>query len=411
MIDLTAHIRAGDRIWWSQASAEPTPLVHALLDQVSRIGAVSAFVGLSWDARLTRELPPDLSISSYGALGELRALSKAGLLDIVPVNYSDLPALFASGTLPVDVGIVQVSAPDEDGYCSLGVGVDYVADAIGHTRVILAEINRRMPPTVGTPRIHLSRFAAVLETDRALAEAPVVEPSEVERAIGRHVASLIENGDTLQLGVGALPTAVLDELGGHADLGIHSGMISDGIAALIDSGAITGARKEIDTGLVVTGAALGSAAFYDRLPELPVQFSPASYTHSAATLSRLRSLVSINSAVEVDLTGQVNAEVRKGTYIGGIGGQSDFSRAASATGARSIIAMRSRSGSHSTITSAVTTVTTSRADVDFVVTEHGVADLRGQNLRQRAARLTAIADPAFRDGLDRAGGALAALHA
>ncbi len=410
-IDLTEHIRAGDGIWWGQAGAEPTVLVHALLDQVTSIGPVTAFVGLSWDRRLTRHLPEQLSLLSYGALGELRALSKSGRLDVVPCNLSDLPRLFAEGALPTDVGFVQVSPPDADGMCSLGTGVDYVADAVDHTRVLIAEINARMPATAGSARIPLSRFAAVIETDRPLGEAPAADPSDVELAIAAHVAGLIEDGDTIQLGVGALPTAVLDQLRTHRDLGIHSGMISDGVADLVDAGVITGARKEIDTGLVVTGAALGSERLYRRLEALPVLFRPVSYTHAARTLAGLRTLVSINSATEVDLTGQVNAETRRGHYVGALGGQADFSRAASATGARSIIALRSRSGGHSTIVPSIETVTTSRADVDFVVTEHGIAALRGASLAVRARRLAEIAAPEFREDLDRAAGRMMELTA
>ncbi|WP_329045036.1 4-hydroxybutyrate CoA-transferase [Amycolatopsis sp. NBC_01488] len=395
MIDLSPYVRPGSGVWWSQASAEPTPLVHALLDQADALGPVRAFCGLSWDERLTRQLPESVTLSSYGALGELRRLDR---LDVVPCHYSALPRLFAEGALPSDVGFVQVSPPDADGRCSLGVGVDYIADALEHTPVLLAEVNRRMPATTGTPRIPLSRFAAVVETDRPLAEAPARAADDVELAIARHVAELVEDGDTLQLGVGSLPTAVLDALAGHQDLGVHSGMISDGVLRLVEKGVVTGARKEIDRGLVVTGAALGSTELYDRLSELPVEFRPASYTHAPHVLARLGSFVSVNSAIEVDLTGQVGAEQRRGVHIGAIGGQVDFSRAAALTGARSIITVRARSRQHSTIVPRLDgPVTTGRSDVDHVVTEYGVAHLRGCDLTERARRLAAIAAPEFRE--------------
>ena len=395
MIDLSPYVRPGSGVWWGQASAEPTPLVHALLDQADALGPVRAFCGLSWDERLTRQLPESVTLSSYGALGELRRLDR---LDVVPCHYSALPRLFAEGALPSDVGFVQVSPPDADGRCSLGVGVDYIADALEHTPVLLAEVNRRMPATTGTPRIPLSRFAAVVETDRPLAEAPARAADDVELAIARHVAELVEDGDTLQLGVGSLPTAVLDALAGHQDLGVHSGMISDGVLRLVEKGVVTGARKEIDRGLVVTGAALGSTELYDRLSELPVEFRPASYTHAPHVLARLGSFVSVNSAIEVDLTGQVGAEQRRGVHIGAIGGQVDFSRAAALTGARSIITVRARSRQHSTIVPRLDgPVTTGRSDVDHVVTEYGVAHLRGCDLTERARRLAAIAAPEFRE--------------
>jgi acyl-CoA hydrolase len=190
----------------------------------------------------------------------------------------------------------------------------------------------------------------------------------------------------------------------HTDLGMHSGMISDAVARLVDAGALTGAKKEIDTGLVVTGAALGSSGLYQRIPELLIEFRPASYTHSPAVLAQLRSFVAINSAIEVDLTGQIGAEVRHGVYVGAVGGQADFSRAAANTGARSVIALRSRSRGESTIKPVLRggTVTTARTDVDHVVTEHGVASLRGATLAQRAQRLLAIAAPEHREELERA---------
>ena len=403
MIELARHVPEGAGIWWGQASAEPTPLVHALLDQIGDLGPHRAFCGLTWDKRLTRDLPPQLELMSYGALGELRKTARDGRLTVVPCHYSALPRLFAERALPSDVGLVQVSPPDADGLCSLGVGADYAADAVEHTPVLLAEINHRMPVTMGTPKIPLSRFAATVETDRPLAEAPGKAADDIELAIARHIADLVEDGDTLQMGVGSLPAAVLDALTGHTDLGFHSGMISDGVLRLVDKGVLTGARKEIDPGIIVTGAALGTVELYERLPELPVEFRPASYTHAPSTLARLGSLVSINSAIEVDLTGQVGSEVRRGAYIGGVGGQADFTRAAASTGARSIITVRARSGTHSTIVPALHggVVTTARSDVDHVVTEYGAARLRGCDLAERARRLIAIAAPEHREALSR----------
>lgn len=402
-IDLSAHVRAGDGVWWAQGGAEPTPLVDALLDQVEEIGDVRAFCGLTWNRRLTTELPERLRVVSYGALGDLRHLSRAGRLEVVPSHYSALPRLFARRRLPCDVGLLQVSAPDADGTVSLGIGVEYIADALEHTPTLIAEINHRMPATRGTPRIPLSRFAATVETDRALAQAPVREPDAVERRIAEHVAGLVEDGDTVQLGVGSLPNAVLEALGGHADLGVHSGMITDGVLGLVEKGVVTGARKEIDPGTVVTGTALGSTRLYDGLAAMDVELRPVSYTHSAAVLSRLGSLVSINAAVEVDLIGQVGAEVRRGVHVGAIGGQVDFSRAASLTGARSIIALRSTSRGESTIVASLGdgVVSTGRTDVDVVVTEHGVAHLSGCTDAERTRRLVAVAAPEHRDGLAR----------
>jgi acyl-CoA hydrolase len=236
-----------------------------------------------------------------------------------------------------------------------------------------------------------------------LAEDPTRPPRATEQRIGAHVAELVDDGDTLQLGVGSLGTAVLDALTEHEDLGFHTGMITDGLVRLVDKGVVTGSRKEIDPGLIVAGTALGSVDLYHRVPELPAKFLPTSYTHSPQVLSRLHSLVSVNFAVEVDLTGQVGAEVSRGVYVGAVGGQVDFTRAAALTGKRSIIALRATSGGQSTIKSSLDggAVTTARSDVDTVVTEYGVAHLRGCSLRERARRLASIAAPEFREQLDR----------
>lgn len=398
MIALRQYIAPGAGIWWGQAAAEATPLLDALLDQDIRPG--QAFCGLSWHPRLTAEL----NLVSYGAMGTLRTVPG---LDVVPAHYSVLPRLFADGLLPRDVGLVQVSPPDADGCCSLGIGADYTADAVRHTPVLLAEINHRMRATTGTERIPIDRFAAVIETDRPLPGAPApsvprgtVEagagghpPLDPDAAIAQQVADLVADGDTIQTGVGSLPAAILTGLAGHRELGFHSGMLTDGVVDLIEQGVLTGSRKEIDGGVAVTGQAIGSAALYDRLASLPIEFRPASYTHDPAVLSRLRHLVSINSAIEVDATGQVNAEVAGTRYLGGIGGQADFSGAAARTGARSVIAVRAKG----IVSGLRGPVTTARADVDVVVTEYGTAELRGQPLRTRVRRLAAIATPEHRE--------------
>ena len=402
MLDLSRYIRPGDGVWWGQGGAEPEPLVNALLDQADAIGPVRAFCGLTWNERLAGPLPGGLTLLSYGALGLLRKLSRQGGLQVVPCHYSQLPRMFARRMLPCDVGLLQVSAPDDDGMVSLGIGVEYVADALRYTPTLIAEVNLQMPRTRGACRLPLSAFAATVETDRPLREAAAAEPDAANRVIGELVGGLIEDGDTLQIGVGALPNAVLGALSGHSDLGFHTGMITNGVLGLIEQGVATGAKKEIDQGLVITGAALGSAAMYGRLPEFPVEFRPASYTHDPVVLASLRSLVSVNSAIEVDLLGQVGAELRGGAHIGAVGGQVDFSRAASLTGSRSVIALRSESGGRSTIAAALHggVVTTARSDVNAVVTEHGVAVLTGCTVAERAWRLIAVAAPSYRQELE-----------
>jgi acyl-CoA hydrolase len=388
VIDFGTFLARGDGVWWGQAAAEPRPLVDALIAQSARIGPIRTFTGLSWNDQLAITMPARMSMVSYGGLGELRELSRSRRLEVIPCHYSALPRMFAEHRLPCDVGLVQVSPPDADGMCSLGVGVDYVADAIPHTPVLIAEINAQMPATRGTPRIPVERFAASIATDRALPEDALRAPGEAERVIAAQIAELVDDGDTLTR---------------HEDLGFHTGMITDGLLRLIDKGVVTGRRKEIDTGLVVVGTALGSAELYRRAGDLPVLFLPTSYTHAPQVLSQLRSLISINFAVEVDLSGQVGAEVSRGVYVGAVGGQVDFARAAALTGKRSIIALRATSRGASTIKTTLEggVVTTGRSDVDAVVTEHGVAHLRGCSIDERARRLTAIAAPEFRDQLDR----------
>lgn len=402
MIDFADYLRADAGVWWGQAAAEPRPLVDALIEQTERIGPLRVFTGLSWNDQLAVTMHEDVSMVSYGGLGELRELSKSGRLDVVPCHYSALPRMFAERRLPCDVGLVQVSPPDSDGMCSLGVGVDYVADAIPHTPILIAEINAQMPATHGTDRIPLDRFAATIVTDRPLPEDTVRAPGEADRMIAARIAELIDDGDTIQLGVGSLGAATLSALTSHRDLGVHTGMITDGLLGLIDQGVVTGARKEIDTGSTVVGTALGSEELYKRVNDLPVRFLPTSYTHAPQVLSQLRSLVSVNFAVEVDLSGQVGAEVSRGVYVGAVGGQVDFARAAALTGKRSIIALRAKSGDRSTIKAVLDggVVTTSRSDVDAVITEYGVAHLRGCSIRERAKRMVAIAAPEFRDQLD-----------
>lgn len=406
MVDF-GELAAGTGVWWGQAAAEPRPLVDALLDPARERGPLRLFTGLSWNEKLANALGPQDTMLSYGGLGTLRDLGDR--LQVVPCHYSAMPRLFAEHRFPTDIGLVQVSTPDSDGMCSMGIGADYMANAIDHTGALYAEVNHQMPDVPGAPRIPLSRFAGTVETDRPLAEETPRDPSEAERIIGAQIAELVDDRDTLQLGVGSLGTAVLDSLSDHRDLGVHTGMITDGIMALIDKGVITNAAKEIDTGICVAGTALGSAELYRRSPQLPLRYAPTSYTHAPQVLSQVRGLVAVNFAIEVDLTGQVGSELSRGSYLGAIGGQVDFAQAASLTGKRSIVALRSSVRGRSSIKFRLDegAVSTGRADVDCVVTEHGVAHLRGQPLAERRRRLIAIAAPEFRDDLARQVGAAA----
>lgn len=397
-VDLDRWIRPGDGVVWGQHCAEPVVLVDALLCQAAELQPLEAFVGLSW-RDLSGTVPDGLRIVSYGTLGRLGRLSQ---LEVVPSHFSALPGLFATRRLPGDVALVQLAPPDRDGRCSLGVGVDYIADALPHARAVIAEVNEQCPAT-GESWVAWERLDAVVHTSRPLLEAPPVEPGPVERAIAGHVAAIVEDGDTVQLGVGALPEAILRALRGHRDLGVHSGMISDGILDLVEAGVVTNARKPIDRGLTVTGAALGSRRLFEGLPaHEEIVFRPVSYTHAPGTLSRVGPLAAINSAVEIDLAGQVNAEAAAGRRIGAIGGQVDFLRGAAAAGGKPIVALPS-----SRIVAQLTgPVSTARSDVDWVVTEHGARSLGGLSDPARGRALLELAGDRASDllGLAAPGG-------
>jgi len=399
LADLFATLNANEVIW-GQGLAEPTPLIDAFLDAITPTSNARVFAGVTFHPRLANP-PTGVTVVSYGALGVLRSAWQHGLVDVVPCNYSSLPRLFAEGHLPCATALVQLSPPDSNGNCTLGVGVDYLADALGHARHIIGEINQQMPATTGGPTIALHSLDAYIETDRPLAVAPDRPANAAEQAIGRHVAGLIPDKATLQFGVGPVPSEVIRSLTSHRDLGVHSGLITDAVLDLVACGVLTGAYKERDAGVIVTGTAIGSATLVAAIAELDIAFRPVTYTHTPQTLSQFRRLVAINSAVDVDVSGQVNAEVRNGQHVGAVGGQLDFTRAAAQTGALSIITLKATNDGASTIHCQLPggVVTSPRADVDAIVTEHGVAWLRGQTLRARAQALIAIADPVHRDML------------
>jgi acyl-CoA hydrolase len=401
-LDLARWIRPGDGVLFSQACAEPVDLVDRLIEQSSAIGAVRVFCGLTWREVLADPAADSLEVVSYGALGRLSRVAARRPVRLVPCHFSALPGLFAARALPGDVALVQVAPPDADGRCSLGVDPSYMADALPHARVVIAEVNDRLPATRGAWIDHDAIDVAV-PTSRALIEAPQGRATETDERIADRIAALIADGDTIQLGVGALPEAILGRLHGAADLGIHSGMIGDAVADLVEAGVITGARKPSDRGLVVTGAAIGSQRLFDFLDgREDVLMRPVSYTHRPETLAQVGRLVAINGGVEVDLSGQINAEVAAGRHVGAVGGQVDFLRGAAAGDGLGIVALPSvvaKTGATRIVASLSGPVTTARGDVDVVVTEHGIARLRGLDLEQRAAALIAVAAPEHRDAL------------
>ncbi|MEU5840364.1 acetyl-CoA hydrolase/transferase C-terminal domain-containing protein [Rhodococcus sp. NPDC047139] len=404
-LDLSAILRPGDRIVIGQACGEPTTLIEALIRQGAEIGDLSVFVATSFSGIFTSETAESFSVASMGAIGSLRALSKAHRLEIVPCHVSRIGPLIEAGVLRCDVAFVQVSPPDEHGRHSFGLISDYVQAAVSTARVVVAEINDRIPWTPGE-YLPASAIDHAIRVSRPPVEVPPATIGETDEAIARHAARFIGDGAVLQTGVGAVPDAILRLLHDRADLGVHSGMIGDGLVDLIEAGAVTNARKRIDRGVSITGALIGTRRLYDfahRNPQL--RMCTTEYTHDAAVLAQLDSLVTINSALEVDLTGQVNAEQSGSVYIGGTGGQVDFVRAGTRSpGGHSIIALpaTAKGGTVGRITAQLSgPVTTARSDVDVIVTEFGAAELRGRSLAERARRLIAIAHPDFREDLER----------
>lgn len=405
-LDLRRHLRRGDGVFWGQGSGEPATLVDRLIEQCGEIGGLTGFSGYAYRDALASPAAAPLDLVSYGALGTLGKVGARRPLRVVPAHFSALPALFAAGALPGDAALVQVAPPDAEGNCSFGLDATYVADAVAGARVVIAEVNEAVPRSTGAA-LPWERIDVAVHTDRTPLQLPPARGGEAEARIAARIAALVDDGDTLQVGVGALPEAILRELRGARELGVHSGMICDPIADLVEAGVVTGARKEAGRGLVVTGAALGSTRLFDFLGATEaVELRPVSHTHRPDVLARVGRLVAINGALEVDLTGQVNAESARGRYVGAVGGQVDFLRAAAASGGLPIVALPAtvtRDGASRIVARLSGPVTTARADVDVVVTEFGVARLRGLDLADRARALTAIAAPEHREALERAG--------
>lgn len=405
MIDLSPYLRRGDRIVFGQACGEPVSLVSALIEQGAGIGDLSAFIATSFSGLFTPESADSFRLSSMGAIGALRSMTKAGKLQVIPIHVSQVAPMITAGIIGCDVAMIQLSPADANGNHSCGLIGDYVRAAVDKARVVIAEINEAVPYVPGE-LIPASAIDVAIPVSRPPVEVAPATISATDEAIARHCAAYIGDGSVIQTGVGAVPDAILRLLGDRKDLGVHSGMLGDGLVELAEAGVLTNARKEIDTGVSINGALIGTRRLYNWAHNNPaIRMCATSYTHDAAVLGRLSRLVTINSALEVDLTGQVNAEQSGAAYLGGTGGQVDFVRAgARSPGGCSIIALSAsaKGGSLSKIVPALSgPVTTARSDVDIIVTEYGAAELKGQTLAERTRRLIAIADPAFREELER----------
>lgn len=405
-LDLSQFLRVGDAIVMGQACGEPTTLVEALIAQGEAIGGLSAFIATSFSGLFTPETSASFTLSSMGAIGALRTMTAAGKLSVIPCHVSQIGPLIAAGIIACDVAMIQVSPADAQGNHSCGLIADYVHAAIDKARIVIAEINEAVPHTLGES-VPASAIDVAVHVARAPVETVPAKIGATDEAIARHCAAYIGDGTVIQTGVGAVPDAILRLLDDRKDLGVHSGMLGDGLVKLVEAGVITNARKEVDRGVSINGALIGTKRLYDFADRnLAIRMCASSYTHDAVVLAQLSRLVTINSALEIDLTGQVNAEQSGAAYLGGTGGQVDFVRAgARSPGGCSITAL-SATAKRGTISKIVPLlsgpVTTARTEVDVVVTEFGAAELRGRSLAERTRRLVAIAHPDFREDLDRA---------
>ncbi len=407
-LDLARFVRPGDVVVVGHNSTEPLTLSEALLAQQEAIGPLTAFVGFSVTSTFDPACVPTMRYESFAAIGTTSKLSRGKRLSVIPCHYSQVPELFRSGRLRADVTLLSLSRPGPDGRLSLGTSHEYVIEAALRSRVVIAEINEQMPFMFGAEISDALRIDAFVRTSRQLPQVTSPNFGDEEIKIAERVAGMIANSGTFQLGLGSVPDAIAAALTGHRHLGVHTGMITESIMPLIASGVVDNSAKPFDQGVTVSGIYVGTDRFY-RMLDRNTAFAclPPSHTHAIGTVSRIPRFVSINTAIEVDLAGQVNSEVADGLYVGGTAGAVDYVRGAQlAPGGRSIMALLStaKRGTVSRIVPKVGAVTVAASDVDTVVTEHGVAELKGVSLAERARRMIAIAHPAFREELARMAG-------
>ncbi len=408
-----SYVRSGDRVYVHTAAAAPRLLVEALAARSPELSEVEV-VHLHTEGPAPYVAPgleKSFRVRCLFIGPNMREAVADGRADYVPVFLSEVPVLFRRAVLPLDVALVQVSPPDRHGFCSLGISVDASRAAVETARRVIAQVNPAMPRTHGDALVHVSRFAATVESDEPLPEHPRPVLNEVERAIGRHVAGLVEDGATLQMGIGAIPDASLIALKDHRRLGVHTEMFSDGLVELVERGVVTGEEKRVHPGKVVATFAMGTRRLYDFMDDNPlVAMLDVAYVNDTAVIRRNPKVTAINSAIEVDLTGQICADSIGTRMYSGVGGQMDFIRgAALSAGGKPIIALPSTtSRGESRIVAALKEgagVVTTRAHVHHVVTEHGCANLFGKGLRERARALIGIAAPEHREALERAAAA------
>jgi acyl-CoA hydrolase len=408
--DAVSAIRSGEQLFVHGGAATPSVLLDALTRRAGELRDVGV-IHLHTEGPAPHLAPEHASSFRHRALfigANAREAVNAGRADYVPIFLSDIPELFTSGVLPLDAAFINVSPPDAHGYCSLGTSVDTALSAVTAAGTVIAQLNRSMPRTLGDSFVHIDQIDLGVDVDQPPHEhaSPVI--GEVERQIGAFVAELVQDGATIQMGIGSIPAAVALALRDKKDLGIHTELFTDPVLDLVESGAVTGAAKEVNRGKIVSAFLMGSQRLYDFVHDNPmIEMRPVDYTNDTAVIRRFGRMVAINSAISIDLTGQVSADSIGTRFYSGVGGQMDFMRgAALAREGRAIIALPSvaAGGRISRIAPVLAEgagVVTSRAHVRTVVTEYGVAELFGRSVRERAAALIAIAHPDFRDELAR----------
>ncbi len=402
------YIKNGYRVFVGSGAACPHGLMRRFVRAAPRFNDLHVVHIMTLGATpwCSPKLADNLRVNAFFLGAGTRENANAGVADYTPCFLSELPSLFRDHVIPIDVALITVTPPDEQGFCSLGVSVDVVKSAVESATHVIAQINPSMPRTLGQSFIHKDMIDAYVEIDEPIIEHAPVTLDPVSLKIGKYVSLLIDDGCTLQMGIGKIPDAVLSCLRNHSDLGIHSEMFSDGVLPLFENGNITNRAKGIHAGKTISSFCFGTKKLYDFVHNNPhIEFHPSEYVNNPAMIARNKKMIAINSALEVDLTGQVVADSLGNRLYSGIGGQVDFIRGAGMSeGGRPIIALPStaKNGSLSRIVASITEgsgVVTSRGDVHYVVTEYGVATLRGRSLRERAMAMIQVAHPKFRDEL------------
>ncbi len=409
-VEALKAVRSGDRVFVHGAAATPQALLAALADRAGELRDVRLFhIHTEGEAAWAEARFRGVFYDSSFFIGEnLRRAVQENRADYIPVLLSELPGLFREKTVPLDVALVSVSPPDRHGFVSLGTSVDVAVAAVRSARTVIAQVNVNMPRTSGDGILHLRDLHFLVESDQPLPENRPTEPTVEETAIGNHLAALIPDGATLQIGIGSLPNAILRSLGGHKNLGVHTEMFSDGLLPLLESGAVDNSKKAVLPGRTVASFAMGTRRLYDFLDDNhAVVMKEMDWVNAPTVIARNPKVVAINSAIEIDLTGQVCADSIGTRMFSGVGGQADFMLgAAHSAGGFPVIAMCSRTAKgipkFSPTLRPGAGVTTTRAQVHWVVTEHGAVNLRGKSLHERSKLLTSIAHPADREALERA---------